>query len=82
MTLFFPFQHPHIQILHLLSGPRRLAQKGQTGFDAGIAHKAIDGNPPAQFLPAKMGYQFVQYDFQRFAVQRIIRHGIKIMANL
>lgn len=60
-----------VKILDLAARPRRLAQEGETGFEAGIEKKAADRHlatelGPAEFLD-KLGEELLEGD----AVKRI-----------
>ena len=65
-----------IQFFHLFSCPGRPAQKLQTGLDAGIIRKALNGNAPAQFFPAVMLHKAGQDHFKRYAMQGIVRLSV------
>ena len=62
-----------IQFFHLFSCPGRPAQKLQTGLDAGVIRKALNGNAPAQFIPAIMLHKADQDHFKRYTMQGIVR---------
>jgi len=66
------WQRLQIQRFNFLSGPGSAAQKLQTGFDAGIVGKALDGDALSHFIPAVLLYQLIQDHFKRNSVGGII----------
>ena len=67
--------HEQVEALHLVSRPRRLAQKLQARCDARVAGKAAQWNALAQVIPAIVRHQRRDYGLQRQAVQRIANLG-------
>ena len=68
---FLLAQHEQIQALHLLTRPRRFAQKFEAGCDAGVEHEAADMDALPQVVPAVVGDQRSDHRLQRDAVQRV-----------
>jgi hypothetical protein len=60
------------QLLDLFSRPGCLAQKLQTGFNAGIIREAFDRNSSAQVIPTMLLHQMVEYHFQCYAMQWVV----------
>jgi hypothetical protein len=71
MYSWFTLFQLDVEGLDFLPGPRRPAQKFQTGFDAGILLKAMDVNPSGQILPAIVRLQLDQQCFERNALQGV-----------
>jgi len=62
-----------VKLLHFFPRPRRLSEKGEAGFEGGIILEAIDFDFVAQFFPAIMIDKLVEYHFEGFSVEGVVK---------
>ncbi len=80
LALFGTLQGGKVKLLNFFSCPGRLAQEFQAGLYGRVAGETGDFDIFSQFFPAIIGNEKVHDLFEGYAVERIIRLFVHVLA--